>query len=166
MTASILIVEDEDPIQILLTYNLQAEGFHVVTAASGDDGLRLAREHRPVAITLDVLMPGVDGWSVLSPLKADPDLADIPVVVVSILDDRGLGFTLGATDYLTKPIDRERLLAILRRYRPDGPTAPVLVVEDDPATRDLLRRTLEREGWSVEEAPAHFLWRYKLLWGV
>ena len=147
------MIDDDPATRDLLGRSLQAEGFQVLTAANGEEGLRLAREHRPIAITLDVLMPGVDGWSVLTTLKADPDLADIPVIVVSILDDRGMGFALGATDYLTKPIDRERLLAILRRYRPDGPTAPVLVVDDDPATRDMLRRTLEREGWPVEEAP-------------
>jgi CheY-like chemotaxis protein len=155
----VLVIDDDPAARDLLGRYLQAEGFAVVTAASGDEGLRLARERRPVAITLDVLMPGVDGWSVLSTLKADPELADIPVVVVSILDDRGLGFALGATDYLTKPIDRDRLLAIVRRYRPDGPhgpggsVGPVLVVEDDAGTRDMLRRTLEREGWSVDEAP-------------
>ena len=150
---SVLVIDDDPATRDLLGRYLQAEGFQVLTAANGEEGLRLAREHRPIAITLDVLMPGVDGWSVLTTLKADPDLADIPVIVVSILDDRGMGFALGATDYLTKPIDRERLLAILRRYRPDGPTAPVLVVDDDPAARDMLRRTLEREGWPVEEAP-------------
>jgi CheY-like chemotaxis protein len=150
---AVLVIDDDPATRDLLGRYLQAEGFQVVTAASGEEGLRLAREQRPVAITLDVLMPGVDGWSVLTTLKADPDLADIPVVVVSILDDRGIGFALGATDYLTKPIDRDRLLAILRRYRPDGPTAPILIVEDDPATRDMLRRTLEREGWSIQEAP-------------
>jgi CheY-like chemotaxis protein len=149
----VLVIDDDPAARDLLGRYLQAEGFQVVTGANGEEGLRLAREHLPVAITLDVLMPGVDGWSVLTTLKADPDLADIPVVVVSILDDRGLGYALGATDYLTKPIERERLLTILRRYRPDGPTAPVLVVDDDPAARDLLRRTLEREGWPVEEAP-------------
>jgi signal transduction histidine kinase/CheY-like chemotaxis protein len=149
----VLVIDDDPATRDLLGRFLQAEGFQVVTAANGEDGLRLAREQRPVAITLDVLMPGLDGWSVLSTLKADPELAEIPVVVVSILDDRGLGYALGAADYLTKPIDRDRLLAILRRLRPDGPSSAVLVVEDDPATRDLLRRTLEREGWPVDEAP-------------
>jgi signal transduction histidine kinase/CheY-like chemotaxis protein len=149
----VLVIDDDPAARDLLTRYLQAEGFSVVTAATGDEGLRLARERRPVAITLDVLMPGVDGWSVLTTLKADPDLAEIPVVVVSILDDRGIGYALGATDYLTKPIDRDRLLAIVRRYRPDGLAAPVLVIDDDPAARDMLRRTLEREGWPVEEAP-------------
>ena len=100
-------------------------------------------------ITLDVLMPGMDGWSVLAALKADGALAEIPVVMLTMLDDRNLGYALGAADYLTKPIDRDRLVAVLARYRPD---LPVLVVDDDPDFRNLARRTLEREGYTVIEA--------------
>ena len=100
-------------------------------------------------ITLDVLMPGMDGWSVLAALKADAALADIPVVMLTMLDDRNLGYALGAADYLTKPIDRERLVTVLERYRRD---LPVLVVDDDADFRDLARRTLEREGYTVIEA--------------
>jgi CheY-like chemotaxis protein len=95
----------------------------------------------------------VDGWSVLSTLKSDPATADIPVALVTILDDRDLGFALGATDYLTKPVDRERLTALARKYRPAGPTQRALVIDDDPATREMLRRMLERDGWTVGEAP-------------
>jgi CheY-like chemotaxis protein len=94
-------------------------------------------------------MPGMDGWSVLAALKADPALADIPVVMLTMLDDRNLGYALGAADYLTKPIDRERLVAVLGRHRRD---LPVLVVDDDADFRELARRTLEREGYSVVEA--------------
>ena len=102
---------------------LTKEGFRVVTAAGGEEGLRLARELRPDAITLDVMMPGMDGWAVLSALKADPDLADIPVIMLTIVDDRNLGYALGASDYLTKPIDRERLVTVLRQHRRDLPGA-------------------------------------------
>jgi CheY-like chemotaxis protein len=91
----------------------------------------------------------MDGWSVLAALKADAVLADIPVVMLTMLDDRNLGYALGAADYLTKPIDRERLVTVLERYRRD---LPVLVVDDDPDFRDLARRTLEREGYTVVEA--------------
>jgi CheY-like chemotaxis protein len=128
---------------------LGKEGFGVVIASSGEEGLRLARELAPDVITLDVLMPGMDGWSVLAALKAEAALVDIPVVMLTMLDDRNLGYALGAADYLTKPIDRERLVAVLGRYRRD---LPVLVVDDDPNFRDLARRTLEREGYTVVEA--------------
>jgi CheY-like chemotaxis protein len=128
---------------------LGKEGFRIVTAASGEDGLRLARELRPDVITLDVLMPGMDGWSVLAALKADAELADIPVVMLTMLDDRNLGYALGAADYLTKPIERERLVSVLGRYRQD---LPVLLVDDDPDFRELARRMLEREGYTVLEA--------------
>jgi CheY-like chemotaxis protein len=128
---------------------LGKEGFRVITAAGGEEGLRLAREHRPDAITLDVLMPGLDGWAVLSMFKADPDLADIPVIMLTMVDDRNLGYSLGAADYLTKPLDRERLMAVLSRYRRE---LPILLVDDDAGLRELVRRQLEREGYSVVEA--------------
>ena len=128
---------------------LAKDGFRVVTAAGGEEGLRRARDLRPDAITLDVMMPGMDGWAVLSALKADRELADIPVVMLTIVDDKNLGYALGAADYLTKPIDRERLVAVLRQHRRDR---PVLVVDDDVTVRQLLRRMLEAEGYTVAEA--------------
>ena len=103
-------------------------------------------------ISLDVLMPGMDGWTVLRALKADPLTAAIPVVMVSMLEDRDIGHALGAADYLTKPFDRQQLVSALRRYRRDGALRPVLVVEDDAATRDVIKRALERDGWAVSEA--------------
>jgi len=118
----------------------------------GDEGLRLARQHHPSVITLDCAHARHRGWTVLTRLKADPDLAAIPVVVLTILDDREIGFALGATDYLTKPIDRDRLLGILAPHRRHATSAPVLIVDDDPETREMLRRVLERDGWTIEEA--------------
>ncbi len=147
--STVLVIDDEGATRDLMQRYLTKEGFRVVTAAGGDEGLRLARELRPAAITLDVMMPGLDGWAVLSALKADPNLADIPVIMLTILDDKNLGYALGATDYLTKPIDRERLTAVLNRYRLDR---PILVVDDDPTFRELLRGLLEREGYAVIEA--------------
>jgi len=94
---------------------LQADGFTVLVASDGEAGLALAREARPVAIVLDILLPRLDGWDVLARAKADPAIADIPVVVVSMLDERGKGFSLGAADYLVKPVQREALLGTLRR---------------------------------------------------
>ncbi len=114
--------------------------------------MRLAKDVRPQAITLDVLMPGMDGWAVLAALKADADLANIPVILLTILDDKNLGYALGASDYLTKPVDRERLVATLKQYGRGPSPGTVLVIEDDDATRQLLRRTLERDGWTVSEA--------------
>jgi len=101
--STVLVIDDDAPSRELLARFLGREGFRIVTASSGAEGLRLAREIRPRLITLDVLMPGMDGWSVLAELKADPELAEIPVVVVSITDDAALGYALGASEYLTKP---------------------------------------------------------------
>jgi len=152
---TVLVIDDDPTIHDLMRRSLQEKGFRVVTCSNGADGLRLARELHPDAITLDVMMPGTDGWSVLTQLKADPEVADIPVVMLTILEDRGMGYALGAADFLTKPIDRERLAAVLNKYRrePDGVSAaPVLLVEDDITTRQMMRRMLEKEGWTVEEA--------------
>ncbi|HEX9408034.1 MAG TPA: response regulator, partial [Methylomirabilota bacterium] len=146
---TVLVIDDEAAVRDLMQRFLTKEGFRVVTAHGGEEGLRQARELRPDAITLDVMMPGMDGWAVLSALKADPDVADIPVVMLTIVDDRNLGYALGASDYLTKPIDRERLVTVLKQYRRDR---PVLVVDDDAAVRHLFRRILEPEGYAVVEA--------------
>jgi CheY-like chemotaxis protein len=122
-----------------------------VAANGGAEGLRLARELRPDVITLDVLMPGMDGWSVLAALKGDAQTASIPVVMVTVVDQQNVGLALGAAEFLTKPVDRARLVAILDRYRGPAPR-PVLVVDDEPAARESLRRLLERDGWQVAEA--------------
>jgi CheY-like chemotaxis protein len=147
----VLVIDDDAAARDLVRRFLESEGFGVAEADGGAAGLELARTLKPDAITLDVLMPGMDGWAVLSALKADPGLAGIPVLMLSMLDDKSLGFALGASEYLSKPIDRERLRELLRRYRKDGP-CDVLIVEDDPATRELLARLLESEGWAVASA--------------
>ncbi|HEY8233648.1 MAG: response regulator [Vicinamibacterales bacterium] len=148
----VLVVDDEKPTRELIARGLEKEGFRTIAASAGDEALRLARERKPDVISLDVLMPGMDGWTVLRSLKADPATASIPVVMVSMLDDRDVGHALGAADYLTKPFDRQKLAAALRRYRREGVQRPVLVVEDDASTREVIRRTLERDGWVVSEA--------------
>jgi CheY-like chemotaxis protein len=148
----VLVVDDEKATRELIARGLEKEGFRVLTATSGEEALRLARDARPDAISLDVLMPGMDGWTVLRSLKAEPLTASIPVVMVSMLDDRDIGHALGAADYLTKPFDREKLVLALRRFRQGSSPRPVLVVEDDPGTREVVRRALERDGWIVFEA--------------
>jgi len=148
-----VLVIDDDPVQRdLMQRFLSKEGFYVQTAAGGDAGLRLARQLRPVAITLDVMMPDMDGWTVLSALKSDDALRDIPVIMVTMLDDPERGFALGAADYATKPVDRQRLSQILKKYTCPHPPCPVLMVEDDPATRVRTRKILEKEGWKVTDA--------------
>jgi CheY-like chemotaxis protein len=149
---TILVVDDDPVTRDMISRVIAKEGFQVVTAACGEECLRLAREVHPHAITLDVMMPGMDGWAVLSALKADPTVADIPVIMLSIVDDMRLGHALGASDYLTKPLDRTRLVAALKKWchQPGGRVA--LIAEDDPNTREVLRRTLEKDNWAVIEA--------------
>ena len=148
---TVLVIDDDPAVRELLQRLLNREGFRVVTAADGEEGLRLARTLRPDVVTLDVIMPGMDGWTVLAALKADAAVADIPVVMLSIVDDRNLGYSLGAVEYLNKPVDRDRLRTILQKYVRELPH-PVLVVDDDPAVREMLERQLVKEGWVVDGA--------------
>jgi len=150
--STVLVIDDDPEARDLIKRSLTKDGINVITAASGEEGLRLAHEIRPVAITLDVLMPNMDGWLVLRVLKADPELHDIPVVMLSMVDDKTRGFSLGATDYLTKPVDREQLLQALNRYRCDSEPCQVMLVEDDKDTRDVMTRTLEKAAWNVTAA--------------
>jgi CheY-like chemotaxis protein len=133
-TFTVLAIDDDPAVGELIARRLTREKFRVEIAASGEEGLQLARTLHPDAIVLDVLMRGMNGWAVLSALKAEPDLAEVPVIVASSLDDKNFGFGLGAADYLTKPIDRNRLLTLLRKYK--KPCNQILIVEDDGATRD------------------------------
>ncbi|PYT29729.1 MAG: histidine kinase [Acidobacteria bacterium] len=146
---TVLVIDDDPVVRELMQNFLGKEGYQVVLAASGEEGLRLAKEARPDAITLDVMMPGMDGWSVLTALKSDKEVMDTPVILLTILDNKSMGYALGASEYLTKPIERERLLAVLRKHRK---ALPVLLVEDDKPLREILKRTLEKEGCTVVEA--------------
>jgi len=144
---TVLVIDDDPAVRDLLTRYLNKENYLVETAPGGKEGLQLARKLHPDAITLDVLMPGMDGWAVLKEIKADPELADIPVIMLTIVDNETMGYSLGVSDYFIKPIDRDRLVAVLRKFihRP----GQVLVVEDDRATREMLRRMLVKEGWAI-----------------
>jgi len=132
--------------------SLEKDGFRVEVATDGKRGLELARQLRPAVITLDVMMPSMDGWAVLTALKADPATADIPVIMLTIVDDKQMGFALGAAEYFTKPIDFQRLHHVLEKYRKPAGQQTVLVIEDEESTREMLRRTLEKGGWQVAEA--------------
>jgi signal transduction histidine kinase/CheY-like chemotaxis protein len=148
-----LLVIDDDAVQRdLMQRFLTREGFHVRVANGGEEGLQMARRLRPAVITLDVVMPGMDGWSVLGALKEDPSLRDIPVIILSMVDDPLRGFALGAADYLSKPIDRQRLARILTKHSSFVPARPVLLVDDDAPTRAVMRDILEKEGRTVCEA--------------
>ncbi|HEY9022723.1 MAG TPA: response regulator [Burkholderiaceae bacterium] len=149
---TILVVDDEASARDIMTRQLTREGYHVVTASTGQEALQLARTVRPRAVTLDVMMPGMDGWAVLAALKKDEDLRDIPVLMCTMLDDRNMGFSLGASEFLDKPIDRNRLAAILRKYGKQSGPAEVLLVEDDAGTREMVTRVLRKEGWTVDVA--------------
>jgi PAS domain S-box-containing protein len=151
VAGTVLVIDDDPQAHDLLRRILTRDGFRVEGAMDGVSGLDRAREVRPDAILLDVLMPGVDGWSVLSLIKEDPELGDTPVIMVTMIDDRRLGFSLGATDYLTKPVEPARLVAVLRRFCP-SPDGTILVVDDDPAARSRLVRIIGDAGWAVEEA--------------
>ncbi len=146
---TILVIDDDPTIHDLVERFLLKQGFNVKTAKSGEEGLRLAKTIRPEAITLDVMMPGLDGWSVLTALKANPLTADIPVVMMTMVDDQNLGYALGASEYLLKPINREQLGKVLTKYQSEPTSKTILVVEDDPDTREILCRQLRKDNWKV-----------------
>lgn len=143
----VLVIDDDEAVRDVISRVLTKEGYSVVPAADGKEGLRLARTLKPQVITLDVMMPQMDGWAVLTQLKNDSALAHIPVIMMSMIDDKNLGYSLGASDYVTKPVNREQLVSLLDKYCLDRDDCPILIVEDEEATRDGLRRILEKKGW-------------------
>jgi signal transduction histidine kinase/DNA-binding response OmpR family regulator len=148
---TVLVVDDDAQARDLLTRFLSREGFGVITAATGEEALQLASECLPNVITLDVMMPGMDGWEVLRSLKKDARLAAIPVVLLTITDDKNLGYALGASEYLTKPVDYVQLARVLNRFQVNG-SSVALVVDDDATAREMSKRALLRAGWRVREA--------------
>jgi signal transduction histidine kinase/CheY-like chemotaxis protein/HAMP domain-containing protein len=149
--ATVLVTDDDASVRDLLAKTLEKEGYRVIHASNGVEALALAREHRPQAITLDVLMPRMDGWRALKELKADARLRDIPVIMVTVLNERGMAIPLGAADFVTKPIDRQRLAAILQEHCAAPGDASILVVEDDAPTREALCRSLTSIGYVAHE---------------
>jgi signal transduction histidine kinase/CheY-like chemotaxis protein len=151
---TVLVVDDDEAVHDVVGAMLGRDGYRVLHARSGPEAMTLAREQHPDAITLDVMMPQMDGWTVLSSLKADAETRDIAVVIVTMLNDRAIALSLGADAFLSKPIDWAQLSAVLKQCSRDHAmtTAPVLVVDDDPEMRDMTRRMLERMGIEVHEA--------------
>ena len=149
---TILVIDDDPTIHNLLKRFLNKKGFEVKTANSGTEGVRLAKELQPQAITLDVMMPGMDGWSVLTALKANPETSDIPVIMMTMVNDKNLGYALGAAEYIIKPIDRTKLEAVLSRFESVSDFESILVVEDDPGIREMLCRQIRKANWQVIEA--------------
>jgi CheY-like chemotaxis protein/anti-sigma regulatory factor (Ser/Thr protein kinase) len=148
---ALLAIDDDPNMLFLLKQNLEDEGYYVVGALKADEGIRKAKEIHPFAIILDILMPQKDGWEVLSHLKANPETRDIPIIVLSIIDNKALGFSLGALDYLVKPFDKGAIIAALQRI-PGDPAKHVLVVDDEPDAVDLLTQILQGEGYQVKGA--------------
>jgi signal transduction histidine kinase/DNA-binding response OmpR family regulator len=149
---TILVIDDDPVVRELLPRSLAGLGMHIVTAADGQEGLELAQTLSPDLITLDVRMPNMDGWSVLTTLKSMPDLADTPVIMLTIVDEWNRGFALGAVEYMTKPINSDRLVRLVEQHRRDRVMAEsdttdyILIVEDDAGLRELLHRTIEQGG--------------------
>jgi signal transduction histidine kinase/CheY-like chemotaxis protein len=148
----VLVIDDDATARELIADQLKAEGVSVVTAAGGLEGLKLAKDLRPIAITLDVVMPDLDGWSVLAALRQDSELAEIPVIMTTILDEHRRAVALGAAGYLTKPIDRDRLHRLVGRFKAPARATKVLLVEDDALQRERIRGWLEGQQWIVQEA--------------
>jgi PAS domain S-box-containing protein len=148
---TVLVIDDDPDVRDLLGRVLERAGFEVATAATGGEGLTLAEKLEPTVITLDLKMPGMDGREVLSRLKDDPALADVPVVLVTMISERSRGMVVDADHYMTKPVDRNELLEVLGEYR-SRESDSILVVEDDTDTRELMVRTLEKEGWEAISA--------------
>ena len=148
----VLVVDDDPAVRELMARTLAGHGYQVLTASTGEQGLARARSFRPHVITLDVMMPGMDGWTVLGALKEDPDLRSVPVVMVSMVDERRKGFALGATAYLTKPLERAQLIELVEAFRREDAPLHVLVVDDDEDVRELVRRALDGPGVLVRSA--------------
>jgi PAS domain S-box-containing protein len=151
---TVMLVDDDPLVQHLVAGELKAAGFQVEMASDGFEALKKARALKPQAIVLDLHLPRLDGWSVLSSIKAEADLAHIPVIIISVEEQRARGFSLGACDFLVKPVNPNHLLDVVRRHvtGTSGSLGEVLVVDDDGDSRELVSRSLRRAGFSTAEA--------------
>jgi PAS domain S-box-containing protein len=151
-SSTVLIIDDDPNVRDLLSRTLIKEGYAVQSADSGDDGIALARKIKPIVIILDVMMPKKDGWAVLREIKDDPELKSIPVVMHTIIDNRNLGFAVGAQDFLIKPVNPDVLVKLLDRYMQNSSAMNILIVDDDQKQRDMISRILSKGKWNVQTA--------------
>jgi PAS domain S-box-containing protein len=149
---TVLVVDDDPAVHDVLSATLGKEGYNVLHAADGAEALEVMRKMRPDIVTLDVMMPKIDGWSLLGMMKSDGVLQSIPVIMLTIVDDRNLGFSLGASEFMTKPIDRQRLIALIQQFAGTPGDAPVLIVDDDAEVRSIVRQTINGVGLTAAEA--------------
>jgi signal transduction histidine kinase/CheY-like chemotaxis protein len=146
---TVLVIEDDVSIRGLIKRYLEKDGYRVLSAKDGEEGMEFAAKYRPDVITLDLLLPNIDGWHVLSMIKTNPELKEIPVIIISVSDDKERGYTLGASEFITKPIDRGQLSKVIKKYRKPNGSRPILVIEDDRMTGDLMQALLHKEGWDA-----------------
>ena len=149
---TILVIDDDDNAQDMMRKFLEKQDFTILQAKTGEDGLKLAAQYMPDAITLDVMMPEMDGWEVLAALQANEKTKNIPVIMLTMANEPDIGYSLGATDYLTKPVNWEELSTILKRHQIESDSQSILIVEDDETTRDMLRKSLETNEYKVRSA--------------
>ena len=149
---TVLIIDDDPTVSELMKRQLIKESYKVVIAPNGKEGIRLAIDLKPDIITLDILMPEMDGWSVLRTLKADPAVSDIPVIMASILDEKNKGFSLGAADFLSKPVQKEYLMKSIRTLIGNKENLKICLIEDDDSLRFTIREILEKQDVKIIEA--------------
>ena len=148
----VLVIDDDDNAQDMMKKFLEKQNVSILQARSGEDGLKLAAEHMPDVITLDVMMPEMDGWEVLAALQNNETTKNIPVIMLTMADEPDIGYSLGATDYLTKPVNWDELSSVLARHKIESDSQTILIVEDDETTRDMLRKSLETNDFKVRAA--------------
>ena len=149
---TVLVIDDDDNAQDMMRKFLEKQNVSILQAKSGEDGLKLAAEYMPDAITLDVMMPEMDGWEVLTALQSNEATKNIPVIMLTMADEPDIGFSLGATDYLTKPVNWDQLSGILNRHKIESDSQSILIVEDDETTREMLKKSLASNDFKVRIA--------------
>ncbi len=149
---AVLVIDDDSGVRDLLSRYLSKEGYLVECVGCGEDGIKRAREILPMAIILDVMMPRKDGWAVLQEIKCDPELKSIPVIMYSMLDEKNFGLAIGASEYLIKPVSKEKILEVLEKYKQTAPSEYILVVDDNPDLRAMASRAIQKAGWEVRTA--------------